>query len=271
LLAACGKRARLTKIILAEISKDTIEFQARKTTSALCWGFAPGSRERRPGIFIELANVFGPFCHLDVNRLRSSLIKVAVKMTAKSIGYSPCDPRREQPELDRVMRSTRGVSHRSQLGVVGQALYDAGCRMFAHEAALGDVLEAAISMVGRGDTLVIYDAIHASGCSISRLRKLKRTVERVGGKLMVLRVGDEVFLDWAQCEAVIHRVCIECAKKNGRYKAGAGRPRKLDLEDARKLRESGLAPEQIAERLGISRPTVYRALGKLKAVEAAAV
>jgi hypothetical protein len=64
-------------------------------------------------------------------------------------------------------------------------------------------------VIGPGDTLIIYDAIHASGCSVSALRKLKHTVEKQGGNLKILRVGPCLFLDWDDCEKRINRTRVE--------------------------------------------------------------
>jgi DNA invertase Pin-like site-specific DNA recombinase len=53
---------------------------------------------------------------------------------------------------------------------------------------------------------------------------------------------------------------IEAAKKRGVY---AGRPKKIDSEEAQRLDAEGMTIPQIAEQLGVSRATVYRALGKI--------
>src|ERR1700720_696098 len=105
-------------------------------------------------------------------------------MTTRCIGYGPLDelPKnvREQPpdllsELLGRKPSPITISHPSQLGPIGRALWNSGCRdCRLLEATPGDKLKQALKAIRPGDTFVIFDAIHASGQSVSRLRKLKR-------------------------------------------------------------------------------------------------
>jgi hypothetical protein len=178
----------------------------------------------------------------------------------RRIGYGP-------PDKD--SKVAAGSLHFKQAGPIDGALCAVRVQRILSEDKPGAVLKRALSIIRPGDTLVIYDAIHASGCSVSALRKLSAKVEERSGKLMILRVGSSLFLDWDDCEKRIHRACVERAKANKRYKAGDGRPRKLKLEDARKLKVSGLTPEQIAEKRGVNRATVFRALRKIAATKAA--
>jgi CRP-like cAMP-binding protein len=120
-------------------------------------------------------------------------------------------------------------------------------------------------MIRPGDTLVVFDAIHVSGCSVSGLRKRRRDVEARGGQLTILGVGRFIPRGWAGAEALIQYECRERAKAAGRYKPGTGRPPKLDVAEVQRLKALGLKNEEIAERTGFSRSQVFRVLQKLKA------
>lgn len=206
------------------------------------------------------------------------------------IGYGPLDelPKnvREQPPDPHSV--TMGLNpspitiwHPSQLGPVGRALYKVGCCEHRFlEATPGDKLKQALAMIRPGDTLVIFDAMHASGRSargrkdrnLSRLRKLKHKVEERGGKLMILRVGhfkhrDSLFVDWEDCEPLIRCICAERRKAAGSYKPGKGRPPRIDPATVGRLKNSGLSVEQIMAQTGYKRSTVYYALKKLETTQ----
>ena len=87
----------------------------------------------------------------------------------------------------------------------------------------------------------------------------RATANTAAGKAFFQMLG--VF---AEFETNIRRerqmVGIEAAKKRGVY---AGRPKKVDSEEVKKLEAKGMTIPQIAEQLGVSRATVYRALGKI--------
>ena len=82
---------------------------------------------------------------------------------------------------------------------------------------------------------------------------------------MILRVGSSLFINWPDCEKRIERIRIERARKDGRYKAGPGRPPKLDVAEVQRLKALGLKPAEIADRTGFSYSQVCRVLQKLKA------
>jgi hypothetical protein len=183
------------------------------------------------------------------------------------IGYGPPD----QVALTTAHDGTSFFHHPSQLGPNGRSLFRAGCRRLVFlEVKPGKMLKRAVASVGIGGTLVIVDAIHATGCSVSRLRNIKRRVEKRGATLTILRVGARPFLDWDQCEAMIRRACTERAKKNGCYKAGRGRPTKVDPMVVKRLKDSGLSDEEVAHRLDCDRSTVFRAIKKAKTLDSAA-
>lgn len=219
--------------------------------------FLFGKRARRPARQRAAIDYEPRFSDPDCSMRPQTRLKAN-----RCLGYGPPD-KCERP-------SAPVVSHRSQLGPVCRALHDVGCRLYITEQTPGRELKRAVSVIGPSDSLVIYDAMHASGCSVSSLRKLRHAVEKRGGKLMILRVGRVLFLDWDHCEMAIERECRQRAKAAGRYKAGPGRPRRIDPATVGRLKYAGNSVEEIMAQLGCKRSSVYYALKKLKAMEAKA-
>ena len=160
-------------------------------------------------------------------------------------------------------------------------LTDAGCERIFEESASGALknrpqLKEALSFLREGDTLVVWklDRLARS------LRQLIETVEDLhercisfisltenidtttpGGKMIF-----HVFGALAEFERELIRertnAGLKAAKDRG---VKLGRPRSLDDDQiaiARSLKAAGsMTAAQIAEHLGISRPTLYRLLG----------
>ena len=174
------------------------------------------------------------------------------------------------------------VSTRDQnTALQNNALKEAGCEKIFEETASGaqrdrPQLQAAISYLRKGDTLVVWklDRLARS------LRQLLETVEELhrrgigfisvtesidtttpGGKLIF-----HVFGALAEFERDLIRerttAGLKAAKDRG---VKLGRPRSLSddqISIARSLKAAGeMTSSQIAEHLGISRPTLYRVLG----------
>ncbi len=162
------------------------------------------------------------------------------------------------------------------------ALEAVGCTKLMQEqvssVAAREQLDAALDFVREGDTLIV-----------TRLDRLARStadllaiVARLEVKQVALRILDfggapvdtksatgkmllTVLGAVAECERTLmlerQRVGIAKAKAEGRYKGRAPTAR-AKAREMRELRATGLAPPVIAERLKVSRASVYRILAE---------
>lgn len=164
----------------------------------------------------------------------------------RCIGYAP-------DQLLRDGYEGKDLTHPSQLGLNGRALWDAGCREFAYS------VRASVRQLRPGSTLVAVQPLHLA-LTVASLRNTRRVVESLGATLKVLTADGRLNPTWDQCEAEIRRYCVEQAKKRGCYAGNNGRPKKGNAHKIRKLKGEGLSPEAIAAQLRISRATVFRKL-----------
>lgn len=102
----------------------------------------------------------------------------------------------------------------------------------------------------------IVDQLQAKGVGFRVLLQEGLDTTRPEGRLMLHMLGS-----FAEFERDLirerQRDGIEKAKANGIYK---GRPPKIDREAIRQLKAEGAGATEIANRLGVSRKSVYRAL-----------
>lgn len=165
-------------------------------------------------------------------------------------------------------------------GLQTYALTEAGCERIFEESASGaqrnrPKLQEALSFLREGDTLVVWkldrlarslrqlietvEDLHDRGISFISLTENIDTTT-AGGKMIF-----HVFGALAEFERELIRerttAGLKAAKERG---VKLGRPRSLDddqIEIARSLKAAGnMTSAQIAEHLGISRPTLYRLL-----------
>lgn len=160
-----------------------------------------------------------------------------------------------------------------------QALRNAGCTTIRSEKHTGTTtagrheLDTILSFLHKGDTLMVT--------RIDRLARSVADLERIVAELRAkgahLRATEQpidtstpagiAFLQmlgvFAQFETAIRRERqlegIAKAKAAGVYK---GRKPSVDVAEVRALREQGLGGTEIAQKLGIGRASVYRALSE---------
>lgn len=130
------------------------------------------------------------------------------------------------------------------------------------DLALGYVREGDVFVVTRLDRLArslvdlrrIVDQLMAQGVGFRVLQQGAIDTTRSDGRLML-----NILASFAEWENDIRRERqldgIEKAKAAGVYK---GRPPKLDAAEVQRLLAEGVKPAHIAQRLGISRDSVYR-------------
>ena len=141
-----------------------------------------------------------------------------------------------------------------------------------------DQLAAALEWCREGDTFVVT-RLDRLARSTSDLLSIIATLERKGVALRILDFGGEavdttspagklivtMFGAVAAFERDIQRVRmregIAKAKADGKYQGRVPTARRK-APQVRELRSSGLGPAQIAERLGMSRSSVYRILAE---------
>lgn len=158
------------------------------------------------------------------------------------------------------------------------ALKSAGCEIIREEKVSGtsmkgrDELNTLLEFLREGDELVIT-RIDRLARSILDLQLIVKTLNEKG---VVLKATEQpidtssavgkCFLDmlgvFAEFETNLRRERqmegIAKAKAEGRYN---GRPAKIDKEKVKALADKGMSHAQIAEKLGCSRPSIYRILG----------
>jgi DNA invertase Pin-like site-specific DNA recombinase len=157
------------------------------------------------------------------------------------------------------------------------ALKAAGCEVIRSEKRSGtttagrDELRTVIDFLRNGDVLMVT-RIDRLARSIGDLQDIVRAVKAKGASLRATEqpidtntAAGKCFLDmlgvFAEFETNLRKERqlegIEKAKRAGVYK---GRPATIDPAEVRRLKEEGLGPTEIAERLKIGRASVYRAL-----------
>lgn len=132
------------------------------------------------------------------------------------------------------------------------------------EAAIGFVREGDVLIVTRLDRLArslmdlrgIIDQLTAKGCGFRALQQGTIDTTRSDGKLLL-----NILASFAEFENDLRRERqaegIAKAKERGVYK---GRPVTVDPAEVRRLAAEGLGAVAIAEKLGIGRTSVWRAL-----------
>jgi len=157
------------------------------------------------------------------------------------------------------------------------ALTAAGCVAVRSETVSGtstkgrDALRTVLDFIQPGDELVVT-RIDRLARSIGDLQDVVRELKAKGATLRAIEqpidtstAAGKAFLDmlgvFAEFETNLRRERqmegIAKAKANGVYK---GRKPSVDATEIRTLRDEGMKPTAIAQRLGISRSTVWRKL-----------
>ena len=154
----------------------------------------------------------------------------------------------------------------------------AGCEVIRFEKTSGPTttgrpeLETVLDFLRRGDVLMVT-RIDRLARSIGDLQNILRIVKAKGASLKAAEqpidtstAAGKCFVDmldlFAEFETSLRNERqlegIARAKTERKYK---GRPISIDAERIRQLRSEGMGPTKIADELGVSRASVYRALG----------
>jgi DNA invertase Pin-like site-specific DNA recombinase len=166
-----------------------------------------------------------------------------------------------------------------------EQLFTTGCSKLFQEqvSSVADrpQLEAALDFVREGDVLVVVRLDRLARSTSDLLGILDRLeAKRVGlrildfggsemdtksptGKLVLTMFGAIAQFE-RELMKLRQREGIEKAKREGRYKGRAPTARRR-LPEMRKLADEGLAPSEIANRLEVSRASVYRLLAEDRA------
>ena len=160
-----------------------------------------------------------------------------------------------------------------------EALARAGCAVIREEKVSGTSrqgraeLDVLLSFLREGDELVVT-RVDRLARSIGDLQDIVRELRAKKVALVATEqpvdtstAAGKAFLDmlgvFAEFETNLRRERqmegIARAKARGVYK---GRKPKLDAAELRRLWEEGMRPSDIAERLGVARSTVWRAMGQ---------
>lgn len=176
-------------------------------------------------------------------------------------GFGPPDP--TPPDRKDIRAWNANILFDAQLGASALLYKDAGCKE-VYLAGLGRL----IGRLRPGDVLFAIRPAHVAR-RVSDLRKVKRAVEARGATLTIFMACGQRNPSVAMCEQELRRAAIEASKAAGRYRAGPGRPSRVDPVIVGGLMDSGLSVEEIMARLICNRATVFRALDKLKRAKAA--
>ena len=158
-----------------------------------------------------------------------------------------------------------------------EALEEAGCVVVRAEKVSGasrqgrEELRTVLDFISEGDELVVT-RVDRLARSIGDLQDVVRELKAKGASLRATEqpidtstAAGKAFLDmlgvFAEFETNLRRERqmegIAKAKARGVYK---GRKPKVKPEEVRRLRDQGMKPSAIAEKLGVGRTTVWRAL-----------
>ena len=154
-----------------------------------------------------------------------------------------------------------------------------GCAIVFEEKRSGtkrdgrDQLDLALRVLTKGDTLVVT-RLDRLGRSLRDLANIAHEIDIIGGHLRVIEQSVDTSTSagraffgmlavFAQFETDVRRERqaegIARAKSEGVY---TGAKPRIDREQVRQLVDEGHGPAAIARKLGISRMSVYRILGK---------
>jgi DNA invertase Pin-like site-specific DNA recombinase len=154
-----------------------------------------------------------------------------------------------------------------------------GCAIVFEEKRSGtkrdgrDQLDLALRVLTKGDTLVVT-RLDRLGRSLRDLANIAHEIDIIGGHLRVIEQSVDTSTSagraffgmlavFAQFETDVRRERqaegIARAKSEGVY---TGAKPRIDREQVRQLVDEGQGPAAIARKLGISRMSVYRILGK---------
>jgi DNA invertase Pin-like site-specific DNA recombinase len=168
------------------------------------------------------------------------------------------------------------------LTIQREALTKAGCDIIRDDKASGtkrdgrDGLHTVLEFLREGDTLVVL-RLDRLGRSMRDLSNRAHEIENRGAALRVIEQNVDTSTSsgkaffgmlavFAQFENDVRRERqmegIAKAKAAGIYR---GRPESIDGDRVRELKGEGLNPSQIARKLGISRPSVYKHLDRNEA------
>jgi DNA invertase Pin-like site-specific DNA recombinase len=160
------------------------------------------------------------------------------------------------------------------------ALKAAGCGMVRTEQKSGASLDGRpelriiLDFIGPGETLVVT-RIDRLARSMRDLQTIVAMLKDKGADLIATEqpvdtstAAGKAFFDmlgvFAEFETNLRRERqaegIAAAKERGVYK---GRPRKIDMNSIRERLAKGLSPTKIAQEMGISRGTVYKAKAEI--------
>ncbi|WP_298282713.1 recombinase family protein [Acidocella sp.] len=167
------------------------------------------------------------------------------------------------------------------LAVQLAALKAAGCEIVRSEKASGTSMKARtelttlLEFLRPGDTLVVTRidrlarSMHDLQIIVSGLKAKNVTLRATEQPVDTGTAAGKAFFDmlgvFAEFETNLRRERqlegIASAKEAGVYK---GRAPSIDAEQVRKLNADGVGATEIARRLGVSRPSVYRILSRAK-------
>jgi DNA invertase Pin-like site-specific DNA recombinase len=180
---------------------------------------------------------------------------------------------------------TSTVDQEAGLAAQERDLKAAGCeRVFSERVssvAHRDRLESALDFVREGDVLVVAKPDRLARSTADLLAIVSRLEAKEVGLVVLSMGGQQVDTRTATGKLMLtvlaaiaaferdlmlerQREGIAKAKAEGKYQGRAPTAQR-QAEEARRLRAEGMHPLDIAERLGISRASVYRVLGKAEA------
>jgi hypothetical protein len=124
----------------------------------------------------------------------------------------------------------------------------------------GPVLLEIFDKLSAGDVLETPDVSHLA-LSWNVLAMVLYLFETKGAILKPLRIGGSAGEPIEQrFRADLRRAATARARARGAYRTCTGRPRRIDRDEVRRLRDSGMTPAEIAAQLGARKSAVYDAL-----------
>jgi DNA invertase Pin-like site-specific DNA recombinase len=150
-----------------------------------------------------------------------------------------------------------------------EALKMAGCEVIRTENTSREQLETLLSSIGKGDSLVVT-RIDRLARSVTELQNIVKELRKKGAYLVATEqpidtTNSTGFIEWlgvfVDFDSALRKERqlqgIEAAKTKGVYK---GRKPTIDPDEVKKLRKKKMGATEIANRLNISRASVYRLL-----------